>query len=110
MVEIPSAKTPPAEAFAAVHRATKVKALADALEQYEIPAEDAKLLNPGQWDRLAKGLGINTPSATTVGDVIEELNARASHHKPPSAAMLNALKKPGAMAAAQALARQKSQQ
>ena len=78
MTTIPARPTAPAEDFAAAGRAPKVKALADTLEQFDIPAEDAKLLNPGQWKRLADGLGINAPSPTTVSAVVDELKARES--------------------------------
>ncbi|MES2137010.1 MAG: hypothetical protein V4502_08130 [Pseudomonadota bacterium] len=67
--------------FEAAARAKKVNALADTMwgkdpENSEISADDAARLSPGDWNRLADGLGVNRPSPTSRAAVIEQLRSR----------------------------------
>ncbi|MES2136615.1 MAG: hypothetical protein V4502_06095 [Pseudomonadota bacterium] len=66
--------------FEGAARAKKVNALAETMwgegEEPEISSEDAARLSPGDWNRLADGLGVNRPSPTSRAAVIEQLRSR----------------------------------
>lgn len=113
----PTPTTAPA-AIIAKARDAKVGTLADTLEG-QISAADAARMSPGEWERLSKGLGINTPSPTSVTAVIDELKTRAAKKAAPAAEAptmmtpsldyLSTLKNnPRALAIAQKLAAQMS--
>ena len=73
--------------FEAKARAVKVAKLADTLEG-QIPAEDIAKIEPEMWERLAKGLNIEKPSAETIARVAEELKAREAQAAAPEPTMI----------------------
>lgn len=117
--QINGKEPPSAEPFKAKVRAARaviITKLADTLDGV-IPPEDAARLSRFDWMRLSKGLGINTPSEAAVTGALDELKSRAAQRAKlaatpaaesptmmtPSPALQEALKKPGALAAAQAM-------
>jgi hypothetical protein len=100
---IPQAKPDvPAEVFKTAARDVKSTALAKILHDSEIPLSDAARMTPDHWAQLAKAAGVNVPSPATIADTM--LKLRQLEAKTPSPALAEALKKPGAMKAAQAMA------
>jgi hypothetical protein len=101
MTVIPGKPPIPPEVFSTPARAAKVAKLADTMHGH-MTADQASRLAPAEWQQITDAIGLPKPSATTIADTIAELKKREAAAV-PSPALQEALKRPGALEAAQAL-------
>jgi DNA topoisomerase IB len=106
---IPAAKPAiPAQAFEDAARTAKAAPMAQLLSDHGISAADAGRMTDDQWGQLAKAAGVNAPSKFSQAEALFQLKKLELTAK-PSPALADALKKPGALAAAKAFADSQTQ-
>jgi hypothetical protein len=93
----------PAQVFEDAARAKKTGPVARLLFDHGVPHADAIGMDDAQWGQVAKAAGVNPLSKLSQADALFQLRKLEMTPK-PSAALLDALKKPGALAAAKAFA------
>lgn len=63
----------PINAYAIAARLTKAFKLASHLHRHGITAEEAKLLEPIEWQALARAVCVNKPSDETIAETLRML-------------------------------------